>query len=105
METAMTLSVDDLERLEHILDIIVEMHDAFGISLEEAAGRFDRYARATMRFVKGAMFCCETPETLAGEIYYGAEEWQERGLDPRAWYGPEEWQRRSQNLPAPQPYP
>ena len=57
METAMTLSVDDLERLEHILDIIVEMHDAFGISLEEAAGRFDRYARATMRFVKGEMFC------------------------------------------------
>ncbi len=69
METTMTLSIDDLERLEHILDIVVEMHDAFGISLEEAAGRFDRYAQETMPFVKGDWFFHERCEELAGEIY------------------------------------
>ena len=90
METGLTLSVDDLERLEHTLDIIVEMHDAFSISLEEAAGRFDRYVHRAMRFAESEMFFHATAEELAGGIYYGFDEWRER---------------RGQNPPVPQPYP
>lgn len=67
----MTLSIDDLDRLEHILDIVIEMHDFYGISLEEAAGRFDRYAQRTMRFVKGDMFFHASADQLARFIYCG----------------------------------
>ena len=108
METnaeTLTLSVDDLERLEHMLDIVVEMHDAFGISLEEAARRFDRYAQGAKRFVNGDMFFHATAEELAGGIYFGFDEWREQGQDPWRRLGPEEWARRGQNPPVPQPYP
>ena len=101
----LTLSVDGLERLEHILDIIVEMHDAFGISLEEAAGRFDCYAQQCMRFVNGEMFFHATAEDLAGGIYFGFDEWREQGQDPWRRFGPEEWARRGRNPPMPLPYP
>ena len=102
---AMTLSVDDLERLEHILDVVVEMHNAFGISLEEAAGRFDRYALKAMRFVKSDWFFHDGAEELAGEIYYGHDEWRDQAQNPWRWLGPEEWARRGQNPPTPISYP
>lgn len=86
----MILSIDNLERLEHILDIVVEMHDSFGISLEEAAGRFDRYARKAVRFAESEMFYHATAEELAGGIYYGFDEWREKGQDPWRRLGPEE---------------
>jgi len=97
----MTLSVDDLERLEHILDIAVEMHESFGISLEEAAGRFDRYAQEMTLFVKIDWFFHERSEELAGEIYYGRDEWRDQAQNPWRRLGPEEWARRGQNPPAP----
>ena len=48
--------LDDFDRVEHMVDIVVSMHESYGISLEEAAGHFDRYAQAAMRFVNGEMF-------------------------------------------------
>ncbi len=70
----MLLSVEDLGRLEHMLDIVVEMHDAFGISLEEAAGRIDRYAQGAKRFVGSDWFFHDSAKEMAGEIYYGRDE-------------------------------
>ena len=83
------VSLYDLDRLEHILDIIVELHDACGISLEEAAGRFDRYAQDAMGFVKSDMFWHASSEQLAQFIYYGT------------------WVREpiGQGRPTPVPYP
>ena len=72
----MPVSIDDLDRLEHMLDIVVEMHDLFGISMEEAAGRFDRYAQRAMRFVMGEMFSHATPEEMAVYIYYEKQRWE-----------------------------
>jgi len=63
--------LDDFDRVEHMVDIVVSMHESYGISLEEAAGRFDRYSRYTMRFVKSEMFTHATPEQLAQQIYFG----------------------------------
>ena len=73
----------------HIADIVVSMHTSYGISLEEAAGRFDRYAQEAMRFVTGEMFFHATPDELAQFIYYGRQEWELR-----------DWP-----LPPPLPYP
>ena len=78
----MTLTIDDLERLEHILDIVVEMHDSFSIRLKEGAGRFDRDAQDRLVFVKSHWSFHDRSDDLAGEIYYGPEEWARRGQDP-----------------------
>ncbi len=76
MTEEMTMSLDDLDRLEHILDIIVAMHDSFGISLEESAGRFDRYAQKAYKFVTSELFCNKEADNLASQIYYGKQQWQ-----------------------------
>ena len=85
----MNVSIDDLDRLEHILDIVIEMHDSYGIGIEEAAGRFDRYAQKAMRFIKSDMFFHASSEQLAQFIYYGT------------------WVREpiGQGLPTPVPFP
>jgi len=80
---------DDRDRLEHILDIVVEMHEWYGISLEEAAGRFDRYAQETMGFVKSEMFFHASADQLARFIYYG--KWAREPIE--------------QGVPTPVPYP
>ena len=75
---------DDLDRVEYVVEIIAKMHEFFGISMEEAAGRFDRYAQNAMRFVKSEMFFHETPDEQAWFIYYGQSEWETRGVTPDA---------------------
>ena len=72
----MPVSIDDLDRLEHMLDIVVEMHNLFDISMEAAAGRFDRYAYRAACFVTGEMFSHTTLEEMALYIYYGKQRWQ-----------------------------
>ena len=102
----MTLSVDNLERLEHILDIIIEMHDLFGISLEEAAGRFDQYAQTYKRFVTGWAFFHASIEDLACWVYYGIDEWQgELRFDPVRWLNPAERERNGYDPLRPKTFP
>lgn len=72
---------DNLDRLEYIVEIVIEMHQLFDISMEEAAGRFDRYAHEAMRFVKSDMFFHAEAEELAYWVYYGREEWEGKGRD------------------------
>ncbi len=81
---------DDLDRVEHVVETIISMHTSYGISMEEAAGRFDRYAQEAMGFVKSEMFFHATPDELAQSIYYGKSEWELRN-----WWPP----------PQPLPYP
>lgn len=80
--------LDDFDRVEHMVDIVIEMHDTYGISLEEAAGRFDRYAQEAARFVKGEMFTHATPDEFAQYIYLGIWERQitDRPLPPPVPY-------------------
>ena len=79
---------DDLDRMEHVVETITIMHMSYGITMEEAAGRFDRYAQKAMGFVKSEMFFHMTPDELAQWIYFG-----ERDL--KNWWPP----------PQPLPYP
>lgn len=72
----------DLDRVEHMIETIASMHTSYGISLEEAAGRFDRYAQRAMRFVKSEMFFHAMPDELGQLIYYGKQEWELRGWPP-----------------------
>ena len=81
--------LDDFERVEHMVDIVIEMHDTYGISLEEAAGRFDRHAQETAHFIKGEMFTDSTPDQFAQYIYLGV--WGRQITD--------------RPLPPPVPYP
>ncbi len=96
---------DDLDRIEHLIETIAQMYMLFGISLEEAAGRFDRYAHRAIRFVKSEMFFHETPKELACMIYYGPDEWERLRQDPLLWLGPERREQQGLDPLMPQPYP